>query len=77
MYQLLYVLEVVVLEVFVIAVVCVDGAVTGNFSLSATSHFVFTLVFIQVPNCYWQGTFRMDGRTDTAVLLCGTAVSVT
>lgn len=48
------------IEVFVIALVCVDGAVRGNLPLSTTAHFVLAMVFLQLPNCYWEGTLHMD-----------------
>ena len=40
----------IVIEVFVISVVYVDGAVRSNFPLCYTSNFSITLAFIQLPN---------------------------
>jgi len=47
-----------VIEVFVISVIYVEGAVRGNFPLCSTSHFSFTMAFIQLPNYCWEGAFH-------------------
>jgi hypothetical protein len=39
-----------VIDAFVVSVVYVDGVVRGDFPLCSTTHFSFTMIFIQLPN---------------------------